>query len=198
MKSIFILKTAKWISLCCFCFVSNFFFAQITDTSKSAEAPADSVLVTIEVIDPNTGYPIQAIGKKENRSFKCNELGRVSIFCRNKQSIYFIAEGYDDRVFYLESMAQVNKSEVFRLDMYPISKQMEALTVIGYSNKRSNLSTPASVGIAKIAMYYGDGSSLQNAFNSVSGVSYDSRGYGGSTRLNIRGSFYRAPTTFVM
>ena len=195
MKNIFIWKTAKWVSLCCFFLVSNELVAQIVPRSEPVEVLEDSVLVTIEVYDSSTGYPILAIGKKGSQNFRCNELGRVSIYCRSKQSIYFIAEGFGDRAFFLESIAEVNKNEVFRLDMYPISKQMEALTVIGYNNKRSNLSTPASIGLVNVNAHYGDGSSLQNAFNSVSGVSYDSRGYGGSTRLNIRGSFFRAPTT---
>ncbi|MFM7770836.1 MAG: TonB-dependent receptor, partial [Bacteroidota bacterium] len=38
-----------------------------------------------------------------------------------------------------------------------------------------------------------DGSSLQSAFNSIPGVQYDSRGYGGSSRISLRGSFLRSP-----
>ncbi|MFA9220616.1 MAG: TonB-dependent receptor [Sediminibacterium sp.] len=196
MKNIFIWKTAKWISLCCFFLGSNVLFAQIIqDNNPIIKGLEDSVLVTIEVYDSYTGYPIQAYGKRRTLSFQCNELGRVSVYCRNRESVDFTADGFYNRGFYFGEEEMATKNKVFRLDMYPISKQMEALTVIGYSNKRSNLSTPASVGIAKIGQHYGDGSSLQNAFNSLSGVSYDSRGYGGSTRLNIRGSFYRAPTT---
>ena len=177
------LKTAKWISLCCFFLGSNVPFAQITqDNNPIIKGLEDSVLVTIEVYDSYTGYPIQAYGKRRTLSFQCNELGRVAVYCRSRESVDFKADGFFDRGFYFGEEEMATKNKVFRLDMYPISKQMEALTVIGYSNKRSNLSTPASVGIAKIGQHYGDGSSLQNAFNSVSGVSYDSRGYGGSTR----------------
>ncbi|MFM1931866.1 MAG: hypothetical protein RL226_1169, partial [Bacteroidota bacterium] len=38
-----------------------------------------------------------------------------------------------------------------------------------------------------------DRSSFQNALNTLPGVQYDSRGYGGSRRLNIRGSSIRSP-----
>ncbi|MFT5922494.1 MAG: iron complex outermembrane receptor protein, partial [Flavobacteriales bacterium] len=38
-----------------------------------------------------------------------------------------------------------------------------------------------------------DNSSLQEALNTVPGVKMDSRGYGGSRRINIRGSFVRSP-----
>jgi len=195
MNNIFIWKTAKWITLCCFFLVSNDLFSQIVQRNNRTEVLEDSVLVTIEVYDSYTGYPIQAYGKRGTLSFRCNELGRVSVYCRRGESVDFTADGFFERGFYFGEEEMTTKNKVFRLDMYPVSKQMEALTVVGYSNKRNNLSTPASVGIAKIAQHYGDGSSLQNAFNSVSGVSYDSRGYGGSTRLNIRGSFYRAQTT---
>lgn len=195
MNNIFMLKTAKWISLCCFFLVSNVLFAQIVQKHIVYEILEDSAFVTIEVYDSYTGYPIQATAQVDGRTFQCNELGRVSVYCKIRRCVDFVAEGYFDRGYCLSNNEEVKKNEVIRLDMYPISKQMEALTVVGYSNKRNNLSTPASIGIAKIAQHYGDGSSLQNAFNSVSGVSYDSRGYGGSTRLNIRGSFYRAPTT---
>ena len=195
MKDFFISKTAKWISLCCFFLVSNVLFAQIVQKHIVYEIQEDSALVTIEVYDSYTGYPIQATAQVGGRTFQCNELGRVSVYCKIRRCVDFVAEGYYDRGYCLSNNEEVNKNEVIRLDMSPISKQMEALTVIGYNNKRSNLSTPASIGLVKVNAHYGDGSSLQNAFNSVSGVSYDSRGYGGSTRLNIRGSFFRAPTT---
>jgi iron complex outermembrane receptor protein len=195
MNNIFFWKTAKWVSLCCFFLVSNDLLAQIVQKNMGYEVLEDSAFVTIEVYDSYTGYPIQATAQVDGRTFQCNELGRVSVYCKVRNCVDFVAEGYFDRGYCLSNNEEVKKNEVIRLDMYPISKQMEALTVVGYSNKRNNLSTPASIGIAKIAQHYGDGSSLQNAFNSVSGVSYDSRGYGGSTRLNIRGSFYRAPTT---
>lgn len=175
--------------------MSNVLFAQIVQKHSVYEVLEDSAFVTIEVYDSYTGYPIQATAQVGGRTFQCNELGRVSVYCKIRRCVDFVAEGYYYRVYCLSSKEEFKKNEVIRLDLSPISKQMEALTVVGYSNKRNNLSTPASVGIAKIAQHYGDGSSFQNAFNSVSGVSLDSRGYGGSTRLNIRGSFFRAPTT---
>ncbi|MFM2226982.1 MAG: hypothetical protein RL664_325, partial [Bacteroidota bacterium] len=195
MNNIFMLKTAKWISLCCFFLVSNVLFAQIVQKNIGYEVLEDSALVTIEVYDSYSGYPIKATAQVGTRTFQCNELGRVSVYCKFRKCVDFVAEGYYDRGYCLNTREDIQKNEVIRLDMSPISKQLEALTVIGYNNKRSNLSTPASIGLVKVNAHYGDGSSLQNAFNSVSGVSYDSRGYGGSTRLNIRGSFYRAPTT---
>jgi|GEM_PF-732374 len=195
MNNIFMLKTAKWISLCCFFLVSNVLFAQIVQKNIGYEVLEDSAFVTIEVYDSYTGYPIQATAQVGTQTFQCNELGRVSVYCKIRKCVDFVAEGYYDRGYCLSNDEVFKKNEVIRLDMSPISKQMEALTVVGYNNKRSNLTTPASIGLVKVNAHYGDGSSLQNAFNSVSGVSYDSRGYGGSTRLNIRGSFFRAPTT---
>jgi hypothetical protein len=185
MKDFFIWKTAKWISLCCFFLVSNVLFAQIVQKNIGYEVLEDSAFVTIEVYDSYTGYPIQATAQVGTQTFQCNELGRVSVYCKVKGCVDFVAEGYYDRGYCLNASEDIQKNKVFRLDMSPISKQMEALTVVGYNNKRSNLTTPASIGLVKVNAHYGDGSSLQNAFNSVSGVSYDSRGYGGSTRLQV-------------
>ncbi|MFM1773069.1 MAG: hypothetical protein RLZZ71_2211 [Bacteroidota bacterium] len=195
MNNFFIPKTAKWISLCCFFLLSNVLFAQIVQKNIGYEVLEDSLFVTIEVYDSYTGYPIRATAQVGTQTFQCNELGRVSVYCKVRKCVDFVAEGYYARGYCLSNKEEVKGNQVIRLDMSPISKQLEALTVVGYNNKRSNLSTPASIGLVKVNAHYCDGSSLQNAFNSVSGVSYDSRGYGGSTRLNIRGSFYRAPTT---
>ena len=128
MKNIFISKTAKWISLCCFCFVSNLLLAQIVQKDMGYEVIEDSALVTIEVYDSYTGYPIQAKAQVGNQTFQCNELGRVSVYCKVRKCVDFVAEGYSDRGYCLSKDEEVNKNEVIRLDMYPISKQQINLT----------------------------------------------------------------------
>ena len=72
MKDFFISKTAKWISLCCFFLVSNVLFAQIVQKHIVYEIQEDSALVTIEVYDSYTGYPIQATAQVGGRTFQCN------------------------------------------------------------------------------------------------------------------------------
>lgn len=70
----------------------------------------------------------------------------------------------------------------------------EEVVVTGFKNETSNEKISASVGyIDKRLLNNNDQTSLQNAFNSVAGVTMESRGYGGSHRLSIRGSSLRAP-----
>jgi hypothetical protein len=53
---------------------------------------------------------------------------------------------------------------------------------------------PAAVGfIDSLTIAQSDRSSLQQALNTIPGVVMESRGYGGSHRLNIRGSSLRSP-----
>jgi iron complex outermembrane receptor protein len=54
--------------------------------------------------------------------------------------------------------------------------------------------TSGSVGFVHERQLKGnDQTSLQNALNTVAGVTMESRGYGGSQRINVRGSFLRSP-----
>ena len=82
MKNIYMLKTAKWISLCCFFLGSNVLFAQIVQKHIVNEVLEDSAFVTLEVYDSYTGYPIPATAQVGGRTFQCNELGRVSVYCK--------------------------------------------------------------------------------------------------------------------
>lgn len=54
--------------------------------------------------------------------------------------------------------------------------------------------TPAAIGLlSSVHLKHNDATSLQNALNVVPGVIMESRGYGGSQRINIRGNFLRSP-----
>ncbi len=63
-----------------------------------------------------------------------------------------------------------------------------------YGKQRTIERIPATVGyINKRLLENTDQSSLQPALNTIAGVTMESRGYGGSHRLNIRGSSLRSP-----
>jgi iron complex outermembrane receptor protein len=67
-----------------------------------------------------------------------------------------------------------------RLEAYRTNQRLEEL--------------PAAVGfIDSLILSQNDRSSLQQALNTIPGVVMESRGYGGSHRLNIRGSSLRSP-----
>ncbi len=68
------------------------------------------------------------------------------------------------------------------------------MQIESFTSPRMSYQTAGSVAIIPSAVMKGyDGLSLQNALNTVPGVTMESRGYGGSQRINIRGSFLRSP-----
>lgn len=74
------------------------------------------------------------------------------------------------------------------------SFKVNEVVITGFKNEDTNEKISASIGyIDKRLLNSNDQTSLQNAFNSVAGVTMESRGYGGSHRLSIRGSSLRAP-----
>jgi iron complex outermembrane receptor protein len=69
----------------------------------------------------------------------------------------------------------------------------KAVEIAAYAGVLKNIESPANVGIARMnILSQGDHSSLQNVLNTIPGVTYESRGYGGSQRINIRGSMLRS------
>jgi iron complex outermembrane recepter protein len=108
-----------------------------------------------------------------------------------------IPDGADSLLFsgmgYSHADAAYPGSEI----TYGISQQpfsLAAATVQGLLHESSNASSPGSFGVIKRELLEaGDQLSLMHAMNTVPGVTFDSRGYGGSQRIQIRGSFLRAP-----
>jgi iron complex outermembrane receptor protein len=71
---------------------------------------------------------------------------------------------------------------------------LPGVTLQAFSSRSTLNRIPASVGyIDKQLLESTDQSSLQPALNTIAGVMMESRGYGGSHRLNIRGSSLRSP-----
>ena len=71
---------------------------------------------------------------------------------------------------------------------------LQPLPIQAFSSQTLLHVTPGSIGlIQRTHLKYNDQTSLQNALNTIPGVMMESRGYGGSQRINIRGSFLRSP-----
>lgn len=115
-----------------------------------------------------------------------DEWGRVKMVCNENDSIDIQAPGYRDRVRAADIL--------WRIQPMTVTSALET-TVVAFRNNRSNMSTPGSIGLISSSLLNAtDQTSLQNALNTIPGVQMDSRGYGGSQRINIRGSFLRSPT----
>lgn len=73
-------------------------------------------------------------------------------------------------------------------------QNLSEVRVTGFLNESSRKEIPASIGLITNQTINGtDKTSLQNSLNTIPGVSMESRGYGGSQRISIRGSSLRAP-----
>lgn len=71
---------------------------------------------------------------------------------------------------------------------------LRELNVEAFRSNKPVSETPAAIGLlSSLQLKYNDATSLQNALNTVPGVIMESRGYGGSQRINIRGNFLRSP-----
>jgi iron complex outermembrane receptor protein len=71
---------------------------------------------------------------------------------------------------------------------------LSEVTLEAFSSKSKQSEIPASVGyVDRKLIESTDRSSLQQSLNTIAGVVMESRGYGGSHRLNIRGSSLRSP-----
>jgi len=71
---------------------------------------------------------------------------------------------------------------------------LPSITLEAYGSRNAAERIPASIGyIDKVILGNNDQSSLQPSLNTIAGVIMESRGYGGSHRLNIRGSSLRSP-----
>ena len=91
--------------------------------------------------------------------------------------------------FFFSSSA---KAQAIANDSLP-SKTSSTLEVNAFSYSLKRLMQPMSVGsIDLVQSKLTDGASLQNALNTIPGVYFESRGNGGSPRLNIRGSMFRS------
>jgi iron complex outermembrane receptor protein len=66
------------------------------------------------------------------------------------------------------------------------------LQITAFSSALRNERVPAMLGILNFKQWSADGSSLQQGLNAIPGVMMESRGQGGSPRINIRGSMLRS------
>lgn len=92
--------------------------------------------------------------------------------------------------------AQVDSAAANQID--PIIELIDVIYIEypaeGFHNGLPMRRTPGTIGkLEKAAFNESDQTSLQNSLNRIAGVSMESRGYGGSQRINIRGSFLRSP-----
>ena len=96
-----------------------------------------------------------------------------------------------------ESIVSIPEDYCNHFQLYyaqPIANQLSEVIVSGFQNASTREKIPASIGYLKRDIIQGtDQTSLQNSLNTIPGVIMESRGYGGSHRVSIRGSALRSP-----
>jgi iron complex outermembrane receptor protein len=97
--------------------------------------------------------------------------------------------------FFFVVILSSNAQQIVANDSIPLtSSNMSLIKIEAEAIRRIPVFTSGSVGIVHERQLKGnDQTSLQNALNTVPGVTMESRGYGGSQRINVRGSFLRSP-----
>jgi iron complex outermembrane recepter protein len=159
-----------------------FFFFILYSTAHSQEALAR------QVVDALSNEPVpfaECTVVSTGVKVRSDEWGRVEVRCAVDDTIEVRNLGYAGRVRAGDSPWRIASA----------ASSVLGTTVVAFRNNRSNLSTPGTIGlISGVLLNATDQTSLQNALNTIPGVQMDSRGYGGSQRINIRGSFLRSPT----
>lgn len=101
-----------------------------------------------------------------------------------------IGQGYDRMLEAFENSDALKVTFFLKQNGF----EMSSAQVVGLLNKSIYAKVPATIGIVgNRQLMSADASSLQAGLNTIPGVTLETRGQGGSQRLNIRGSFLRSP-----
>lgn len=157
----------------------------------SAQSEGDSFYsFSGTLVDQETGSPIVGSNvfvelNDSTYSTSTDVLGEFFLSLPKKPESFKVQSiTYSAELTPSESGVYVMKSRIIQIqDCYiEVFKKTKAL----------NSSSPIAI-LSPADMNSSDNSSLQEALNTIPGVKMDSRGYGGSRRINIRGSFVRSP-----
>jgi iron complex outermembrane recepter protein len=184
MNTLFFSKTAKLLGLCCFFFVCTpVLFAQ-------TEWRYSGTVLDHTTREPVIGVPVCA-SKGVAVCTSTNSNGQFSLLVSSAQdSLRITGMGYDGVVEATPEGGIMQLTYLLRQNAF----EMTSAQVVGFLNEVNNLRVPATIGTVKQSVLLSaDGASLQAGLNTIPGVVMDTRGQGGSQRLNIRGSFLRSP-----
>lgn len=166
-----------------------FCFIQVCTLGQSAV----TLLIHGKAIDAESNLPVSALRICINSGSQCVVTDADGLFTIGvsafTDSLHFIGPGYD-----YWSMPLTGENFPIEYLIWQKSYSLTPAIVHGYLNPGPNASIPGSFGLIRREMLMSnDELSLQQSINTVPGVSMESRGYGGSQRIQIRGSFLRAP-----
>ena len=168
------------------CFV--LFLALVLSSATIAQEP-----ITIKVSEANSSLPIEnclVILYPDQDSLYTDVAGELTI-SRDFESASFQTGRHQEKV------ATKQKLQFFPnvwLEPIPLVVNLESASCQVTTIKMKRISYPlASYALNSGDLNRDDQSSLQFALNDIPGVKFESRGYGGSRRVNMRGSLLRSP-----
>jgi iron complex outermembrane receptor protein len=175
--------------------LKRFLAAALVCTSAALLLGQDTIVPVTQgmVIDYDTRIPVPGLRVCLLPSNTCT--------ITNDQGEFELAGGYRDTLIAFTGLGYDRTEGIMRqfdtFITYGIRQNPFSLSpavVEGFLSPSQNASTPGSFGLIKPKLLAaGDEFALQNAMNTIPGVAMESRGYGGSQRIQIRGSFLRAP-----
>lgn len=168
--------------------ISLFFSLQLFSQEKKCE-------VICQFIDDESGMTIPqyqiSTNLEDGTRYQPDDRGNFKMEFATSPEFLFITLGDSvHRIAFKPDDCGVMK--VFRIKTNTL--QTSEVQVSAFRYEKNVLEIPASIGVVKRNIITStDQFSLQNALNQVSGVIMESRGYGGSHRISIRGSALRSP-----
>jgi len=142
-----------------------------------------------QLLDAFTDLPIAAawVSSGENATYS-DENGLFEITADGEYPVLVIHINYEREI---ENSEFLEGLTVLRIA--PLDNLLAIATSQAYSNEKKKTSLSSSTRIGTPILESGDQASILSALNLMPGVKMEERGYGGSRRINIRGSFLRSP-----
>lgn len=174
LKGTRLYKAARPIWLCCFCFLAISGLAQFTVQDAESGKPLPNAVLSWQ-----SGETIQA-----------NESGIISVGSQRATANFKIScPGYMD----FEGSGSLLSSPTV-INMAPLHEELQPVAITAYDSDALQIQAAASIStVHGEVLRQGFNPSLSDAINQSPGIKMEERGYGGSRRINIRGSMLRSP-----
>lgn len=141
------------------------------------------------VVDKTSQIPLAEVSLQlKGREVSATDDQGIFTLSAVQDTVYFIKEGF------LPTAVILTEEKFYRIQLETTGYQLGSVWVTGYGEKRQSREVAGSISFIPVEILTRNNeSSLASALNLEPGVSMDTRGIGGSSRISIRGSVLRAP-----
>lgn len=158
-----------------------------------AQSGLTGTRLTGKIIDESQGKPIPSAAIRwvnDTRVAQSDSNGVFTIAYPGDQALLEVrSAGYRTRIIRIETV-----SEPVIISLQPWSLSLGEVVVTAFEGQRSIMQTAGAVAkIPTSQIEAARSTSLSGVLNTVAGIRMEESGYGGSSRVSIRGSLLRAP-----